>query len=75
VDSFIICYHQWERLENNAWPARAERHLVWKGEQVLLDDGKRHQGVLLGLAASGGVRLLCDGAEKEFLSGNISPVH
>ena len=75
VDSFILCYHQWEKCDKNAWLASAERHLVWKGEHVLLDDGERHYGVFLGLAASGGVRLLCDGAEKEFLSGNISPVH
>jgi len=75
VDSFIICYHQWEKSGNNAWLAHAERRLVWKGEHVLLDDGERRQGMFLGLAASGGVRLLCDGVEKEFLSGNVSPVH
>ena len=74
VDSFILCYHQWEKLGEYAWLASAERHLVWKDEQVLLDDGERHQGVFLGLAVSGGVRLLCDGAEKEFLSGNVSPL-
>ncbi|MCL2123437.1 MAG: biotin--acetyl-CoA-carboxylase ligase, partial [Desulfovibrionaceae bacterium] len=75
VDSFIICYHQWEKLGNNAWLARLDRHLVWKGEQVLLDDGERHQGEFLGIAVSGGVRLLCDGVEKEFLHGNLSHVH
>jgi BirA family biotin operon repressor/biotin-[acetyl-CoA-carboxylase] ligase len=74
VDSFMLCYHQWETLAENAWLASAERHLVWQGEQVLLDDGERHQGIFLGLAASGGVRLLCDNTEKEFLSGNLSPV-
>ena len=75
VDSFIFCYYQWEKLGNNAWLASAERHLAWKGEQVVLDDGKPCQGVLWGLAASGGVRLVCDGAVKEFLSGSLSLVH
>ena len=74
VDSFIVCYHQWDKLGPHAWPASAERHLIWKGEHVLLDDDERHHGVLSGLALSGGVRLLCDGDEKEFLSGNLSPV-
>jgi BirA family biotin operon repressor/biotin-[acetyl-CoA-carboxylase] ligase len=75
VDSFIFCYRQWQTLGDNVWLASAEQRLVWKGEQVLLDDGERRRGVLLGLAVSGGVRLLCAGAEKEFLSGNLSPVH
>jgi BirA family biotin operon repressor/biotin-[acetyl-CoA-carboxylase] ligase len=75
VDSFILCYRQWGKLGNNAWLASAERRLAWKGEQVVLDDGERRQGVLLGLAASGGLRLLCDGVEKEFLNGNLSLVH
>ena len=75
VDSSILCYRQWEELGNNAWLASAEQRLAWKGAQVLLDDGERRQGVLLGLAASGGVRLLCDGVEKEFLSGNLYLVH
>ena len=75
VESFILCYHQWDTLENGAWLARAERHLVWKDGQVLLDDGDLHQGKLLGLTASGGVRLLCAGVEKEFLRGNLSRVH
>ena len=75
VDSFILCYRQWEQLGNIAWPASAEQRLAWKGAHVLLDDGERRQGVLLGLAASGGVRLLCDGVEKEFLSGHLSLVY
>jgi tRNA nucleotidyltransferase (CCA-adding enzyme) len=75
VDSFISCYRQWEKLGHTAWLASAEQRLVWKGEQVMLDDGERRFGVLLGLAASGGVRLVCDGVEKEFVSGNLSLVH
>jgi len=75
VDAFIFCYRHLEKFDNEAWLRSAEQHLVWKGEQVLLDDGECHQGVLLGLAASGGVRLLCDGIEKEFLSGNLSSIH
>ena len=75
VDSFIFCYRQWATLADNAWLASAEQRLVWKGEQVILDDGERHRGMLLGLAVSGGVRLSCAGDEKEFLSGNLSPVH
>ena len=75
VDSFILCYHLWARLGNKAWLASAEQRLVWKGERVLLDDGERREGVLLGLAASGGVRLECNGVEKEFVHGTLSPVH
>ena len=75
VDSFIFCYRQRAKRGNNAWLASAEELLVWKGEQVLLDDGECYRGVLLGLAASGGVRLLCNGTEKEFLSGHLSPSH
>jgi biotin-(acetyl-CoA carboxylase) ligase len=75
VDSFIICYRHWDKLDHNAWLASAEQRLAWKGEQVLLDDGERRHGVFLGLAASGGVRLLCGGVEKEYLSGNLSLVH
>jgi len=75
VDSFILCYHHWERLDNNAWLASAEQRLVWKGERVLLEDGEGHEGVLLGLAASGGVRLICNGLEKEFAHGTLSSVH
>ena len=74
VDSFIFCYCQWEWFAHNAWLSNAEQHLVWKGEQVVLNDGERHRGVLLGLAASGGIRLLCAGVEKEFLNGNLSSV-
>jgi len=73
VDSFILCYRQWEKLGMHAWRAIAEQQLVWKGTHVLLDDGEHHQGIWLGLAASGGIRLFCDGAEKEFLSGSLSP--
>jgi len=73
VDSFLLCYHHWERLGNNAWLTSAEQRLVWKGERVLLDDGERHEGVLAGLAASGGVRLVCNGVEKEFVCGTLSP--
>ena len=75
VDSLLFCYRQWGVSGHSAWLASAERHLVWKGEPVLLDDGECRQGVLLGLAASGGVRLVCDGVEKVFLNGNLSPVH
>jgi len=75
VDSFIVCYRQWGRIGNNDWLASVEQRLVWKGEPVLLDDGAFHRGILLGLSDLGGVRLLCDGVEKEFLSGNLSSVH
>jgi BirA family biotin operon repressor/biotin-[acetyl-CoA-carboxylase] ligase len=74
VDSFIFCYKQWENFGDDAWLARTEQRLVWKGEQVLLHDGELHRGVLLGIAASGGVRLLCDGVEKDFLNGHMSLV-
>ena len=74
VSSVIFCYHQWEKLGSSAWLVSAERRLAWKGAQVLLDDGELHRGILLGLAASGGVRLACDGVEKEFVSGNLSRV-
>ena len=74
VGSVIFCYHQWEKLDHNAWLASAERRLVWKGAHVLLDDGELRRGVLLGLAASGGVRLACDGVENEFVNGNLSLV-
>jgi BirA family biotin operon repressor/biotin-[acetyl-CoA-carboxylase] ligase len=74
VDSFISCYRQWEDPGNNAWLVSAEQHLAWKGEYVLLDDGQCRRGMLLGLAASGGVRLVCDGVEEEFLNGSLSPV-
>ena len=74
VDSCIFCYREWEKRGGNAWLASTEQRLIWKGELVLLDNGERRQGILLGLAASGGLRLLCDGAEKEFLSGSLSPV-
>jgi hypothetical protein len=75
VDSFVLCYHHWARLGNNAWLASAEQRLAWKGEGVLLDDGERREGVLAGLAASGGVRLVCNGVAKEFVHGTLSPVH
>ena len=75
VDSCISCYRQWNESGNNAWLASAEQRLVWKGAHVLLDDGKDRRGMLLGLAASGGVRIVCDGVEKEFLSGHLSLVH
>jgi BirA family biotin operon repressor/biotin-[acetyl-CoA-carboxylase] ligase len=71
VDSFMSCYYR-AKLGDSVWLASAERRLVWKGERVLLDDGAHHRGILLGLAASGGVRLVCGGIEKEFLSGNLS---
>ena len=74
VDSCVLCYHHWARLGNNAWLASAEQRLVWKGERVLLDDGERHEGVLSGLAPSGGVRLVCNGVEKEFVHGTLSPI-
>jgi hypothetical protein len=70
----MFCYHQWTKLDNHAWLASAEQRLAWKGAHVLLDDGELRRGVLLGLAASGGVRLASDGAEREFVSGNLSPV-
>ena len=73
VDSFISCYRQWEESGNTAWLASAEQRLVWKGEHVWLDDGECRLGVLAGLTASGGVRLVCDGVENEFLNGNLSP--
>ncbi|MDR2696676.1 MAG: biotin--[acetyl-CoA-carboxylase] ligase [Deltaproteobacteria bacterium] len=73
VESFIFCYHQWKKLDKSAWLASAEQRLAWKGAPVLLDDGEPCPGVLLGLAASGGVRLACDGAEKEFVSGSLFP--
>ena len=75
VDSFIFCYRQWKESGNNAWLASAEHHLAWKGEDVLLDDDGCHRGMLVGLAASGAVRLLSNGVEKEFVNGNLSPVH
>ena len=75
VDSFISCYRQWEDPGNSAWLASAERHLAWKGEDVLLDDGQCRRGMLLGLAVSGGVRLVCDGVEEEFVNGSLSPAH
>jgi len=72
VDAFMFCYHQSMALGIHAWQANAEQRLVWKGEAVLLENGERHRGILLGLAASGGVRLDCDGVEKEFCSGSLS---
>ena len=74
VDSFIFCYHQWEKLDKTVWLAGVEGRLAWKGAPVLLDDGELRRGVLLGLAASGGVRLACGGVEKEFVSGSLCPV-
>jgi len=76
VGSFIFCYRHWIRLGDTAWLTSAEQRLAWKGERVLLDDGeRREEGVLSGLAASGGVRLVCNGVEKEFMHGNMFPLH
>ena len=72
VEAFMFCYHQGMALGDHVWPAMAEQRLVWKGENVLLDNGGRRRGILLGLAPSGGVRLDCDGVEKEFCSGSLS---
>jgi len=73
VDSFIFCYSQWQRSGDTAWLANAEQRLAWKDELVLLDDGERREGILLGLAASGAVRLLCGGVEKSFFHGSLLP--
>jgi len=74
VDAFMFCYHQNMARGFHAWQANAEQRLVWKGEAVFLENGERRCGILLGLAASGGIRLDCDGVEKEFCSGSLSSV-
>ena len=71
VDSLLFCYHEWIQFDDETRHRAVERDLVWKDEKVVLDDGQRHQGRLLGLGANGGIRLLIGDREKEFVGGAL----
>ena len=55
------------------WRDLAEDALLWKGRAVNMDDeGRQRQGVLLGLAPSGALRIKVQGQVEEFLSGSLA---
>lgn len=48
------------------------RHLLWQGRQVVIEDGEETvSGILAGLHADGGARLLCGNGERIFYSGSL----
>ena len=48
------------------------RHLLWQGRQVVIEDGEETvSGILAGLHADGGARLLCGSGERIFYSGSL----
>lgn len=48
------------------------RHLLWQGRQVVIEDGEETvSGILAGLHADGGIRLLCGSGERIFYSGSL----
>lgn len=54
------------------WHEALCRHLLWQGRQVVIEDGEETvSGILAGLHADGGVRLLCGNGERIFYSGSL----
>lgn len=61
-----------EFLSPSRWLLLAEQYLLWKNRTVFLgDEPEDVRGILLGLAPSGGVRLLVEGREEVFFSGSL----
>ena len=63
-----------ERFFAAHWREEAERLLLWRHCNVIVDDGREEtRGRLEGLAPDGGLRLVCDGREKILHGGSLRP--
>lgn len=73
VHGFVFWYTY--GLQATGWQTLAEKHLLWRGRAVVLEeDSARHRpqhGILLGLGVSGSARMRVDGHIVEFLSGTL----
>ncbi len=51
---------------------RIEEKLLFKGEEVIVENGKTITGILKGLSEKGGIILITSEGEKEIISGDVS---
>lgn len=76
VKHFFSAYSQ-KRFFAARWREEAERLLLWRHQNVIVDDGReKTYGRLAGLAPDGGLCLLVrDGRERILHSGSLRPEH
>ena len=72
----LFCAYSQERCFAARWREEAERLLLWRQCNVIVDDGReKTRGRLAGLARDGGLCLLCGGRERIVRGGSLRLDH
>lgn len=73
VKHLLSAYNE-ERFFAAHWREKAERLLLWRHRNVIVEDGSEvTRGRLEGLAPDGGLCLVCDGRERVLHGGSLRP--